>query len=116
MSDVTQKFGVGGFLYNHTTRCVLLHHRDGNTIHNPNRWAFFTGLNEPDETPVNAFIRELREELGVELARKDVIPLCDYFNEVDAFGFIGNVYVFFVFALVHNIAEHIINKNLKFFF
>ncbi len=45
------KFYAGGFLYNPKIKAVLLHKRDDKTTFNPNKWAFFGGLNEPGETP-----------------------------------------------------------------
>lgn len=72
---------AGGFLYNPDTRCVLLHQRDGNTTHNPNMWAFFGGLAEKGETPKEAFLREMHEELNILLKEEDVKMVCDYFNK-----------------------------------
>lgn len=77
-----EKFYAGGFFFNPKTNSVLLHKRDGNAKVNPNKWAFFGGLNEGEETPVQTFIREIEEELGVDLEAKDVLPLSDYFNEI----------------------------------
>ncbi|HAU66459.1 MAG: hypothetical protein UT30_C0005G0020 [Candidatus Uhrbacteria bacterium GW2011_GWF2_39_13] len=76
-----KKFWAGGFLYHLKNNCVLLHKRDSNTIFNPNSWAFFGGLNEGEETPVDCFIREINEEIGVKFATQEVITLYDYFNE-----------------------------------
>lgn len=75
------KFWAGGFLYNPKTNSVLLHKRDSNTRFNPDSWAFFGGLNEVDEKPVECFIREMKEELSVDIKPNEVIPLCDYLNE-----------------------------------
>jgi 8-oxo-dGTP diphosphatase len=72
---------VGAFLYNPKTSEVLLHKRDGNTKINPHKWAFFGGLLEGEETPVEALTRELQEELGIAVAPDEVVPLCNYFNE-----------------------------------
>ena len=44
---------------------LLLQHRDGNTTHKPNRWAFFGGHIEEGEESVIAAVREFQEELGV---------------------------------------------------
>lgn len=71
----------GGFLYSPQKKAVLLHLRDGNTKVNPNKWAFFGGLSEGDETPKQTFVRELQEELSINVDEKDVIVLCDYLNE-----------------------------------
>lgn len=75
------KFYSGGFLYNPQTKSVLLHKRDSKTKVNPNRWAFFGGLNEGPETPEQTFVREIGEELGVKISAGEAVPLCDYFNE-----------------------------------
>ena len=65
-----KKFWAGGFLYNPDNNSVLLHQRDAKTKFNPNAWAFFGGLNEGTETPLQCFIRELSEELGCKLEDK----------------------------------------------
>ncbi|MFH1193764.1 MAG: NUDIX domain-containing protein, partial [bacterium] len=72
---------AGGFLYNPKARAVLLHRRDDKTIFNPNKWAFFGGLNEAGETPKQTFRRELNEELGIEVSEREIKPLCDYFTK-----------------------------------
>lgn len=73
-------FFAGGFLYNPKTKEVLLHKRDDKTDINPNKWGFFGGSSEGNETPVQTFIREMYEELGVRLLENEIIPLCDYEN------------------------------------
>lgn len=74
-------FYAGGFLFDPATRSVLVHLRDAHAKHNPNKWALFGGLSEGTETPKECFIREMREELGLELQEDGVKLLCDYFNE-----------------------------------
>lgn len=87
-----EKFYAGGFLYNPKKNSVLLHKRDEKTKVNPNQWAFFGGLSEGDETPKQTFMRELKEELGVEIPGGEIKSLCDYFNkELQTYR-----YVFFV--------------------
>jgi len=75
------KFYTGGFLYNPKTKSILLHLRDGNTANNPNKWAFFGGISEGDESPKECFVREIKEELGIDLMESQIIPLCDYLNK-----------------------------------
>jgi 8-oxo-dGTP pyrophosphatase MutT (NUDIX family) len=70
-----------GFLYDPQTKSVLLHKRDFKTPDNPGQWAFFGGLSEGEETPVQTFIREMKEELGIDIPADSVLPLCDYVNE-----------------------------------
>jgi len=47
---------------------VLLLKRAASHTTNPNKWCFVTGFVEEDETPRDAAIRELREELSIESA------------------------------------------------
>ena len=75
-----EKFWAGGFLYNRKNGTILLHHRDANTKINPDKWAFFGGLNEGPETFVECFVRELREEIGLSIRPEQVIPLREYLN------------------------------------
>lgn len=76
-----KKFWAGGFLYNPQNNSVFLHKRDSNTRFNPDSWAFFGGLCENNEKPLDCFIREIREEIGIKLSPNKVITLYDYFNE-----------------------------------
>jgi len=49
------------------TKYVLLHKRDDKAKVNPNQWAFFGGLSERNETPKQTFVRELKEELNLDI-------------------------------------------------
>lgn len=73
-------FYAGGFLYNPFRREVLLHLRDGKTSVNPNKWAFFGGMSEGEETPEACCVREWKEELGITVNPQRLIPVCDYLN------------------------------------
>src|SRR3989344_37581 len=75
------KFYAGGFLYNPKTKSVLLHLRDAKAPVSPNRWGVFGGACEDAETPKQCFIREMREELNIDIKENELIPLGDYFNE-----------------------------------
>lgn len=75
-----KRFFAGGYLYDPETQKILLHHRDNNTTINPNKWAFFGGTDENNETPKECFIREIREELDVTVSPEEVRLLRDYFN------------------------------------
>lgn len=81
MGNENTKFWSGGFLYNPESDSVLLHKRDEKAKVNPNQWAFFGGLNEGNETPKQTFVRELQEELTIEIPEAEIKSLCDYFNE-----------------------------------
>ena len=76
-----EKFYAGGFLYNPKTKSILLHKRDSKTKVNPEKWAFFGGLNEQNETPMQTFQREIREEISVEILENEISLLCNYFND-----------------------------------
>ena len=75
------KFWAGGFLYNPKKNSVLLHKRDTNAEVNPNKWAFFGGLNEKGEMPKATFRREFKEELNIDIKEEEIKPLCEYSNE-----------------------------------
>ena len=47
---------------------VLLQHRGDNTSWYPDHWGIFGGQIEKGETPKQAAIREIKEEVGIEIA------------------------------------------------
>jgi 8-oxo-dGTP diphosphatase len=53
---------------------LLLLRRAGDDDHNPGLWEFPGGGIEPGETPDEAAARELREEVGVDVAADDLRP------------------------------------------
>ncbi|OGE73612.1 MAG: hypothetical protein A3I07_03025 [Candidatus Doudnabacteria bacterium RIFCSPLOWO2_02_FULL_42_9] len=74
-------FFVGGFLYNPKTKSVLLQKRDMKAEFNPGLWSFFGGSSENNETPEQCLVRELKEELSIEIDPGKIEPLRSYFNE-----------------------------------
>ncbi|HLC38748.1 MAG TPA: NUDIX domain-containing protein [Patescibacteria group bacterium] len=76
-----EKFWAGGFLYNPKNKTILLHQRDFKTKFNPGKWAFFGGLNQKSESPKDCFIRELKEELGINIQTEQIKPVRDYLNK-----------------------------------
>ena len=74
-------FYAGGFFWRPKKREVFLHLRDSKTDIHPNQWGFFGGTSEDGETPLECFIRELREETGYESKPEEVKYLSDYFNK-----------------------------------
>jgi 8-oxo-dGTP diphosphatase len=72
------KFWAGGFLFDAQARKVLLHLRDDQTIFNPSRWAFLGGLNEGSESFGECLVRELHEEIALQVEPDRVIYLRDY--------------------------------------
>jgi len=79
---VPELYGSVGVLYHRASGKVLLHHRDGKAPHYANLWAGFGGLGEPEDggDPVATWQREMREELGIELRREQIVPLREYIS------------------------------------
>jgi len=72
-----------GFFFNPESQKVLLHLRDEKAPVNPNKWALFGGMSETeDKDPVATFIREIEEELGVNVVAGEVVYLIDYLTPV----------------------------------
>ncbi len=51
---------------------ILLQFRDSSTAINPLNWGFFGGHMDEGEVPLQAVLREAKEELGIELAESDI--------------------------------------------
>lgn len=81
MSNQPLPHYAGGFLYNRSAGAVLLHLRDHNTNLAPGKWSFFGGLCEGEETPSQGFVRELKEELAIDIAESALVHLRSYLNE-----------------------------------
>jgi 8-oxo-dGTP pyrophosphatase MutT (NUDIX family) len=81
--EIKRPFAANGFLYNPKKQEVLLHLRDGNTRSNPNKWSFFGGRGEGEETPAQCCVREIAEELTISIKEEDLVHLRDYFSEHD---------------------------------
>ena len=71
-------FSAGAFLYDPVTHSLLLHLRDAKAPTNPNTWAFFGGRGEPGETDVECCLRELKEEIGLDLQPHELQRLREY--------------------------------------
>ncbi|MFT4250145.1 MAG: NUDIX domain-containing protein [Candidatus Woesearchaeota archaeon] len=52
---------------------ILFQKRDNNTKHNPNKWSFFGGGLNPQEIPLEAAIREFKEETGYQLQNPQLV-------------------------------------------
>lgn len=59
------------FILNNNNQ-ILLQKRSSNRKYYPNKWALCTGHVEKDETESEAVIRELREELGIEIIKEEI--------------------------------------------
>lgn len=71
-------------------RQVLLQKRSANKKYFPNTWALCTGHVENGETPKEAALRELNEELGVSVSLKQIFSFS--FGKFDS----QNIYFFYV--------------------
>ena len=57
------KFGVGTLFVSTNTKRILLNMRAAHKTH-PLSWSLFGGMVENDETPIEALLRELSEEMN----------------------------------------------------
>lgn len=57
---------------------VLLQHRDENAPTNPNKWGIWGGGIEKEETSTQAAVRELKEELDINVEAKKLEPFKVY--------------------------------------
>lgn len=64
--------GYSGAILRNSKGEILFQLRDEKG-RNPNKWAIFGGGIEENETPLNALIREINEELGIKLTKRDII-------------------------------------------
>lgn len=87
---------------------ILLQFRDNNPkISNPNMWGIFGGGVEKGETPEQAAIRELREELGLRMEKLEPLLKTEFKGE--------KIYLFK--QRIKNISNLKLNEgqNMKFF-
>jgi len=74
--------GYSGAILKNKEGRILFQLRDGNG-RNPNKWGIFGGGMKNNEHPKDALIREIKEELGIQLSKSDIkkhykIPLINY--------------------------------------
>jgi mutator protein MutT len=72
------RFVSCAIIFDTESRKVLLQHRTADARINPNKWGFFGGHGEEGETPDEAFVREIKEELNIALQSSDFRPLFSY--------------------------------------
>lgn len=72
-----------------------MQHRDNNAPYEPNMWGFFGGHIEEGETPEQAVVREIKEELQI-----DIVP--EYFGRYEHGGNWGQVerFVFIAYLTI----------------
>ena len=74
--------GYSGAILRNNEGKILFQLRDENG-RNPNKWGIFGGGIKKGEEPINALIREIKEELGIKISKLDIlkkykIPLINY--------------------------------------
>ena len=74
--------GYSGAILKNKEGKILFQLRDKNG-RNPNKWGIFGGGIKKNESPEQALMRELREELSINLTKSDILkkhtlPLFDY--------------------------------------
>lgn len=75
--------GYSGAILRNKEGKILFQLRDENG-RNPNKWGIFGGGIKKGETPINALIREIKEELQINISATDIIkrsklPLINYY-------------------------------------
>lgn len=74
--------GYSGAILRNKEGKILFQLRDENG-RNPNKWGIFGGGIKQGETPTHALIREIKEELGINISKSDIlkkyeIPIINY--------------------------------------
>jgi 8-oxo-dGTP diphosphatase len=78
----------GLVLINEKTQELLFQLRPKNTKWNPNVWGFFGGKNENNETKEECLVREIKEEIYLDLNINELNLLkTDIFDETDSYFF-----------------------------
>jgi len=76
---MAQKIISVAIIYDPIDKTLLLQHRDNKPeIFSPNKWGLFGGHGEENETPKQTLIRELDEELGIEVKEREIQLVNDY--------------------------------------
>jgi len=71
----------------------LLQHRDAiSTIFYPDHWGCFGGALDPNEQPVDALHRELREELALELGQREIKVFGQFDFDIPGLGAFNRVF------------------------
>lgn len=71
-NNPTFRLVVAGALHDAEGRWLM--HKRPLEKHHGGLWEFPGGKVDPGETPANALIRELHEELGIEIRAEDLVP------------------------------------------
>ena len=59
----------------HPKKRTFLFAKRSRRVNNPNRWNLFGGQLDPGESPIQAALRELQEESGIQATKGDLLKL-----------------------------------------
>ncbi len=85
IKNFNKKFDVVSIFIEHAGTVLFLHRQD----HKPqgNTWAVVAGKVEDGEQLLNALLREVKEEIGVELIEEDIKYVKEYYVRYDDYDF-----------------------------
>lgn len=86
---------------------VLLQKRTANKRRNPNKWAKTGGQVDSGETPEQAIYREVKEELGIEIPKEQIIVLDIYKSNDKNKRFVYN----FIFVVDYDINDYKLQED-----
>lgn len=97
------------FVILHVEDEVLLNLRsDNSSIPYPNHWSLFGGTAKPSELPREAAVREIREELNIDLEKTRLLKVGEFRYEA------GKVNHLFSYRLEKELAEATLNEGQRF--
>lgn len=71
--SIKTNLNFSGVIIERKDKKMLFQLRDNNPlISDPNKWWIFGGGIEPNEKPINAAVRELKEEINLKINKKDL--------------------------------------------
>jgi|SRR3989344_1105242 len=71
--DIKKNLNFSGVIIEREDKKMLFQLRDNNPlISNPNKWWVFGGGIEPNEKPIDAAVRELKEEINLKIKKNDL--------------------------------------------
>ncbi len=86
---------------------ILLQKRTPNKLKNPNKWAKTGGQVDSGETVEEAIFREVKEEVGIEIPKKQIKVIDIYKSDDESKRFSYN----FVFVVNHKIEDYTLQKE-----